>query len=653
MVLNGAMVLLLAASLSQTPQQVSEGNDLAPTVRRLAATAQLAAQEYRVGIVDGRVVSKAEVDEARLFLLESRRAAADLPDGVRGEVAGQIDSLLHLIGGTADPDTVDARVLRLTSGVSARLNVTLDEIPSWTPSLARGAEVYQANCASCHGALGRGDGPGGVGLDPKPADLSNAGALADQSPLDYYRRITIGVVGTAMPAYELRLSPQDRWAVALYASVLRLPQPAGDVPSRLQSFATTGRMSDIELQKALGAHNGETATLAGAAAVRSFQPDATASGTTAVFNEVRAQLESTYVLARTGDSAAGTKAFDAYMTFERVERGVRAKNPVLARELEASFAALRGAVSSGARAPNLSPIRQQLALDLEKAERTLGDELSPSNLFFQSFVILVREGLEAILIVGALLTFLVKMGASQRKRDIHLGILAALTASLITAVAIETVFHLTPSRQEGLEGVTMILATVMLFYVSYWLFSKMEVVKWNQFVKSKVHSALTSGSSLALASAAFLAVYREGFETILFYKALFLTGGPAGAGSMPIVAGMLAGSLVLVGVYIGINRFGVRLPLKPFFAVTSALLYYMALVFAGKGVAELQEGGLISTTIIAGAPRFPALGIYPTVESLVAQGILLGLLLAALLWTFVIEPNRARTGAVLGSKAAE
>ncbi|HEX7335707.1 MAG TPA: FTR1 family protein [Gemmatimonadales bacterium] len=653
MVLNGAVVLLLAASLSQSPQQVSAGNDLAPTVRRLAATAQLAAQEYRVGIADGRVVSQAEVDEARLFLQESRRAATDLPEKVRGAVAAQLDSLLRLIGATADPDTVDARVLRLTSGLSARLGVTLDEIPSGAPSLARGAEVYQANCASCHGPLGRGDGPGGVGLDPKPADLSDATLLGDRSPLDYYRRITIGVVGTAMPAYELRLSPQDRWAAALYASVLRLPQPTGNVPPELQSFATTGRMSDIELQKALGAHDRATATLARAAAVRSFQPDATASGTAAVFNEVRAQLDSTYALARTGDSAAGTKAFDAYMTFERVERGVRAKNPALAGELEKSFAALREEVTKGAGTPDLDPIRRQLALDLEKAERTLGDELSPSNLFFQSFVILVREGLEAILIVGALLTFLVKMGASDKKRDIHLGILAAIAASLLTAVAVETVFHLTPSKQEGLEGVTMMLATVMLFYVSYWLLSKMEVVKWNHFVKSKVHSALTSGSSLALVSAAFLAVYREGFETILFYKALFLTGGPAGAGSGPILAGILVGSLVLVGVYVGINRFGVRLPLKPFFAVTSALLYYMAFVFAGKGVAELQEGGLISTTIISGAPRFPALGIYPTVESLIAQGILLGLLLVALLWTFVIEPSRPRPGAVLSSKTAE
>ncbi|MDQ3207132.1 MAG: FTR1 family iron permease, partial [Gemmatimonadota bacterium] len=376
------------------------------------------------------------------------------------------------------------------------------------------------------------------------------------------------------------------------------------------------------------------------AAIRSAQPDATVNATAQVFDQVRRQLDSTYVLARKGDSSANTSAFDAYMTFERVERGLRAKNPQLAAELEGRFAELRGQVAGRATAPALNSIRHQLALDLERAERSLGDQLSPANLFFQSFVIMVREGLEAILIVGALMTFLVKMGASHRKRDINLGVGAAVGASVITAFAVETVFHLTPARQEVLEGATMVVATVVLFYVSYWLLSKMEVVKWNHFVKSKVNDALTSGSSVALASAAFLAVYREGFETVLFYKALFLTGG-AGSSSMPIVGGILMGGAILVGVYVAISRFGVRLPLKPFFAVTSAFLYYMAFVFAGKGVAELQGGGVLPTTILDWAPRIPALGIYPTVESLVAQGILALLLLAALVWTFLIEPRRS------------
>ena len=646
MVLIGGAVLFLAATLpQQTPRQAVSAPDPTPIVRRLAATAQLAAQEYRVGVVDGRVVLKAEVEEARLFLQESRRSAVLLPEEVRREVVRRIDSLIQMVNGTAPPDSVDARVLWLTSALAARLGIILDEIPVETPVLARGAEVYQANCAGCHGARGRGDGPARRGLDPRPADLADATALRDQTPLDYYRRITIGVVGTAMPGFEVRLSPQDRWAAAVYASLLRLPPPSGGVPPGLQAFATTGRMSDAELSKAVEAHETSAATLARVAAVRSFQSDATAGATDRAFAKVRAQLESTYVLARIEDSAAGTKAFDAYMTFEQVERGIRAKSPGLAAELEASFAALRGAVAGRATAAGLDSIRRQLAVGLEKAERSLGDEVSAGNLFFQSFVILLREGLEAILIVGALMAFLVKMGASQRKRDINLGVGAALGASLLTAFAMETIFHLTPAKQEALEGVTMILATVVLFYVSYWLLSKMEVVKWNHFVKSKVHSALTSGSSLALASAAFLAVYREGFETVLFYKALFLSAGPAGS-AVPIVTGMLVGAIALVAVYVAIHRFGVRLPLKPFFGVTSALLYYMAFVFAGKGVAELQEGGLLSTTVVSWAPRVPVLGIYPTLESLLAQGMLLTLLLAAVVWTFVVEPRRLKVAPV-------
>jgi high-affinity iron transporter len=637
MVLIGG-VLLLATTLQQVPQQAASSVDPTPVVRRLAATAQLAAQEYRVGIVDGRVVARAEVDEARLFLQESRRSAALLPADLRPGAVAEIDTIIRLVQQTVSPDSVEARVRRLAARLSSRLGVTLEEIPTATPSLTRGAEVYQANCAGCHGALGRGDGPAGRALDPSPADLTDAAALQDRSPLDYYRRISIGVVGTSMPAYEARLPVQDRWAAALYASVLRLPPASGEVPSALQPFTTTGRMSDAELLKTLASSDTDPA-LAQVAAVRSFQPDATANAAGLVFAQVRAQLESTYVLARTGDSAASTKALDAYMTFEQVERGVRAQNPGLATELEAAFASLRTEVADGATETELKAVSQRLAGGLERAERALSDHPSPVNLFFQSFVILVREGLEAILIVAALMTFLVKMGAARRKRDINIGVGAAVGASLLTAFALETIFHLSPSRQEALEGVTMMLATVMLFYVSYWLLSKMEVVKWNHFVRSKVSDALTRGSSLALASAAFLAVYREGFETVLFYKALFLSGGSQG-GATPIVSGILAGSVVLVAAYIAMNRFGIRLPLKPFFGVTSALLYYMAFVFAGKGVAELQEGGLLPTSIVSWAPRVPALGIYPTVESLVAQGVLLLLLLAALAWTFVIEPRR-------------
>ena len=332
------------------------------------------------------------------------------------------------------------------------------------------------------------------------------------------------------------------------------------------------------------------------------------------------------------------------MTFEQVESSVRVKNAALADQLEAGFAAYRTRAAGGATAQELKGIQAHLMADLENAERVIGDELSPFNLFLQSLVILVREGLEAILVIGAVMAFLIKTGNVQRKRDIHVGIGAAVLASLLTAVALETIFQISPARREALEGLTMMVATAMLFYVSYWLLSKMEVAKWNRFVRGRVQDAVTSGSALALASVAFLAVYREGFETVLFYKALFLTGGSS---PVPIVLGILVASVVLVAVYVGINKYGVRIPLKPFFAFTSAFLYYMAFVFAGKGIAELQEGGLVGTTIVPWAPRVPALGIYPTVESLALQGVLLLLLVAGLVWTFVIEPSRLKATSVM------
>jgi high-affinity iron transporter len=179
----------------------------------------------------------------------------------------------------------------------------------------------------------------------------------------------------------------------------------------------------------------------------------------------------------------------------------------------------------------------------------------------------------------------------------------------------------------------------------------MEVAKWNRFVRSKVQDALTTGSAFALASVAFLAVYREGFETVLFYKALVVAAG-AGASVLAMVGGMVAGALLMAAIYIAINRFGVRLPLKPLFAITSAFLYYLAFVFAGKGIAELQEAGFLPTTIVAGGPRVPAVGLYPTVETLLAQGVLVALLLAAVVWTFVLEPRRVGVRSVLVPESA-
>jgi len=641
--IEGMSALLVAASL--VVQQQPAIDNRASVVRRIAATSRLASEEYRLGVRDGKVIAPGEIEEAKLFLSEARRTAGLLPGDLSRTTIRSLDSVLALMASHESGDSIRARVAALSTGLARGLGITIDEFPAGTPSLARGAQVFQENCAVCHGTFGRGDGPAGAGLTPPPANLADASQLRDVSPLDYYQKISIGVAGTAMPAFEGRLLFEDRWAAAAYASLLRLPAPVGDVPPALKAFATTARMSDRELAKAVapGADPTDAATLSRVAAVRNMQlANESASAADRIFSEVRAQMDSAFKLIRAGQGAAGsTLAFDAYMTFEQVEPGIRAKDNGLAVELEANFAALRTRAAGGATQQELHTIGDRLLGDLEQGERLLGDTMSTANLFVSSFGIMLREGLEAILILGALVAMLMKMGAADRKRDVHLGAGAAVLASLATAVLLQTLIRLTPGKQEALEGITMLVAVVMLFYVSYWLLSKMEVAKWNRFVKGKVENALTSGSALALVSVAFLAVYREGFETVLFYKALLLAGG-AGATVMPVLGGIAAGSVVLLVVYYAINRFGMKIPLKPFFAVTSAFLYYMAFVFAGKGVAELQEGKLVSSTYVDWIHRVPGVGIYPTVETLAVQGVLLALFLFALLWTFIIEPRRVK-----------
>ncbi|MES2304485.1 MAG: FTR1 family protein [Gemmatimonadota bacterium] len=635
MILIQATTILLALTGSMTT------TDSAAVARRIAASAQLAAQEYRIGVVGGRVVAAAEVDEAKLFLTEAKRTAKLLPASVAAATEADLDRVLLLVGRIGAPDSVDAGIKRMTDALAIGLRVVLVEIPEHTPSLARGAELYARECRACHGDAGRGDGPAARALTPVPTNLTNYAALHDVSPLAFYQRVTIGVAGTAMPSFETRLSADDRWALALYAATLRQAKPAGEVPTSLRAFPAVAKLSDDQVLAELG----PVASPARLAAVRAFQPAGDDAAVTAqVFTAVRGKVKEAGELAAAGShQEAVSAAFDAYLAFEKVERTVRAKRPELATTLEATFATLRTRVAGGATPAELDGVQRELAASLEQAERVVGDTLSPTNLFLQSLVIMLREGLEAILIIGALMAFLVKTGAGHRKRDIHIGVGAAVLLSLLTAVLLETVFVLSPAHRESMEGFTMVAAVGVLFYVSYWLLSKMEVAKWTAFVKERVQVAVTGGSAFALASAAFLAVYREGFETVLFYKALYVSGGEVGGTFWPVTLGILVGSIALAVVYVAINKWGVKLPLKPFFAVTSGFLYYTAFVFAGKAIAELQAGGAVPTTILLGWPRWPALGIYPTLESLLAQGILATLAIVAVGYLFLVQrPAEAR-----------
>ncbi len=565
---------ILTSSACLATPLVGQAADSLAAPRRVVAAAALSAKEYAQGVTPqgGRIVAPEEVDEAKLFIQQARFDLPGLPAAVRPAADSALRVIAVMLDRLAAPDSVERVADALVARISAAVGGPLEPPPSRPPSLARGAAVYRERCAACHGETGRGDGPKARSLKgPRPASLADPAVMGSTSLLEIFRKIAIGVPGTAMPEFAADLSDDDRWAVAAYVATIQ--------------------------------YGG--------------------SATAATFAAVRREIDSALV------TRSDKVAFDAYLTFEQVETEVRAKNAGLASDLEGAFAWLRTRVAR-ADSAELAAIRERLLSGLERAERVVADRPSAMSLFASSFVLLVREGFEAILIVAALMTFLSKAGAPHRRRDVGRGAWLAVLASLVTWALVELLFQVTPGQREAIEGFTMLLAAAVLFYVSYWLLSKIEAAKWTAFVRTKMESALSSGSGLALTAVAFLAVYREGFETILFYKALFTSSGGA---ALPVLGGMGAGAVGLVAVYVAINQLGLRVALKPFFAVTGVMLYYMAFVFAGKGIAELQEGRIVPLTLIDGAPRIPVLGIYPTLESLALQGLLVLLALVALVWT--------------------
>ncbi|MFP3090256.1 FTR1 family iron permease [Treponema sp. TIM-1] len=310
-----------------------------------------------------------------------------------------------------------------------------------------------------------------------------------------------------------------------------------------------------------------------------------------------------------------------------------------AAQVEYQFSAIKKAINNQAPQEEITAELDTLATWLrEDAAQLDGREESAIAVFLGSLLIIVREGFEAIIIVGAIIAYLLKSGNKKRTRPVYWGSLVALGVSVIMAWILNRITSVAGGQnQEIIEGATMLLAVVVLFYVSNWMVSKAEAEAWSGYIESKVQASITRGSMFSLAFAAFLAVFREGAETILFYQALLASTETY---INMIWLGLGVGVVALVIIYILIRVLSIRLPLKPFFLGTSVLLFVMSITFVGNGIKELQEGNVIGVTQISGVTS-DILGIYPTLETLIPQIVLLVITVI----TFIIQLRRGKAKA--------
>ncbi len=266
---------------------------------------------------------------------------------------------------------------------------------------------------------------------------------------------------------------------------------------------------------------------------------------------------------------------------------------------------------------------------------------------FASLMILLREGFEAILIVGAIIAYLRKNGTEDLS-PVYRGSLWGILASVVMAViliALTKFGFQSGQGQEVVEGVTMFIAVAVLFYTSNWMVSKSSSAAWSNYIKGKVQNSVDKRNMFGLAFTCFLAVFREGAEVILFYQAMFAGSDVKGVVTATLLGIVIAAAL-LVFVYNAIILTGKKLPLKPFFLATSILMFVMVIAFVGGGISEFVDAGWISPRVIEGVPTLSLLGVYPYAESLIAQGIALVVVIASLLIGNAL--SKAKTAASAG-----
>jgi high-affinity iron transporter len=656
-------------------------------VQRIATIVSVAVEEYGKGVdAHGRLISNDEYQEAKGFLDDARGVAARLPGN-----AAVPRALLDSISAAMAARRPSLELLALNQRFAASLGseAALD-LPKKALSLADGEQVYKTNCASCHGTSGLGDGPAAASLNPKPPAIGDRAAMRDVTPAMMYRKVSIGVSGTSMPAFST-LTAEQRWNVVMYLTSLRhsaamvaegeglyvqgctschgltglgdgtAARSLSKLPPELGSFPWQAERTDAQLAQAIAAgvvgspmppsSQLTTAQVEAVVAYVRTLPTrertiaaATAatvedsSSATAASKRSLALLDQSLFAARDGRfTEAADRAFDSYLAFEPIETPARARDPGVVASMERLYTEFKGAIRTRD-VHGAERARDALEANMPRVLALTQPAGTGAEAFWQSFLIIVREGFEAILVVGAVVAFLLRTGHRERLKSNWVGIVAALAASALTAVVLRTALAAIPASQEIIEGATLLVAVGVLFSVSYWLISRVEAAKWQQFIREKVNRALDHGGGRALAFVAFLAVYREGAETALFYQALFNEGQHV---AVPIALGIVLGFVALGVIFTLFYRFGVKIPLRPFFTVTSVLLYYMALVFIGKGFRELQEGNVIAITPINGLPTIDALGFYPTWQTLIAQLFLIALFVFAVAKTF--WPKRSVT----------
>ncbi|HXF08844.1 MAG TPA: cytochrome c/FTR1 family iron permease [Candidatus Acidoferrales bacterium] len=586
--------------------------------------------DYPECVLDGNVLNEAEYAEQLEFSADVVRRIVALPESAgKSSLVDQARALQAAVTDKAQGQRIQNLTAQMIKTLLTHYPITIT--PARAPDLRLGSQLYQMHCASCHGSEGRGDGPAAAALEPRPTDFHDLARRNQRSLLSYYNTVTLGVPGTAMASYS-QLSEVERWALVFHIAQLAYTPADRQAGAALWTEDSSARQIIPDMSALVQLTPNElsaadpqraTALLAGVLA----DPALLEPRREQAFVMARKQLEVVRNAYAGGDrEAAGRAALSAYLDgFELAEATLAASDAELMRRIEAEMMALRNAVRDGEDISILASRIDALQALLDQAEAKIdAGQGSAAAAFSGSFLILFREGLEAILVLAAMFAFLKKSDRTDGLVYLHVGWISALLLGFATWFAATYLIDISGASREVTEGLTALLAMVILVGVGLWLHNKSYASRWQQYIAGQMQAAMGRGGLRAIGLVSFLSVYREAFETVLFYRALWSQGQhPA------MLAGMGIALLLLGIIAVALFRFSVRLPIRQFFSFSAALIAVLAVIFAGQGVSALQAAGWIGSESV----RFihiPMLGIYPTVQTLSMQGLVVLLIMGGM-----------------------
>ncbi len=617
-----------AAVVTPLPAAEQQSGPEAQPLRRVVALLDYVTGDYARAIgPEGEVLSAAEHQEQVGFVHDAARELRADVDGKGEDLARRLDALGTAVEGRAAPRLVAAQAKGIRDEIVQRFQVVL--LPVKPPDLAHGAQVYAQSCAACHGLDGH---PNlALNLETKAPDFNSREDVQGLSAQRIFNAVTYGVPRTQMPAYDTGLDDDARWDVAFYLLALAHPGAARRglelaraalLPTRYRDLAP---LSDADLRARLGAAGLAAAEQDEALAALRGGPsagepsDAQPQG----LAQARHDVASAASLAHRGDRAAARRTLiSAYLDhFEPHEASLRARDSGLVAEVESAFLGLRAAIDAGS---GIDASAARLDALLEKADaHPAGGALVA---LVAALAIALREGVEAALLVAAMLGLLRKAGRAKDARAVHLGWLSALLAGAGTWwLSGMLIARLSGAHRELIEGALQLVLAALILYASHWLFHAMSSRK---VIASFFQRTMAGASSAVVLGITFIAVYREMFETVLFFRGLVLESPGFGAA---IFSGALAGLLILFALVFAFQRLGKKLKPRFFLASCGTLLSGLAVLMVGNGVRSLQVLGVLPLTVW-GAFQLPALGLYATREGLLAQGAVLAFLVGSALW---------------------